>query len=325
MIVNQQYAKTWFEQLPKCQQYPTAHPDLVALECAELGNAHQPVFFLYQEGNQFLYLPGIEYKSLELSDFSSPRGYSGIISSSPFPQSGWKLFLETAQARNWLCGFIRNTPLLANHNQITGTVMFDRHTVATELSPDVIDKLETRARTAMRKALKSGLVIEVAETTEQWLAFLDLYSERMEALNAAPEYRYQQNYFLGLADSPLAQLHLCYRNGNIVAGAIFLTSGEYVEYHLSASNAEGMHYSATQLVLGNGTSYFQRLGYHWLHLGGGITTASDDRLLFFKQGFATRMCDFHITKMVFDTPRYEALKALYTAQGKPTNRVIFYR
>ncbi|MDP4982517.1 GNAT family N-acetyltransferase [Pseudoalteromonas tunicata] len=328
MIIEYQHALTWFETLPAAQQYPTQHPVYIANEVAQLSK-RKSCFLLVQSGSDFLYLAGHVPSSAEqIQDFESVRGYGGVITNTQGPRFAELFEQLTAflKALGFMVGFIRCTPLLANQIYFRDAAFFDRKTVAIALTQHRgLSDFSVRARTAVRKAIKNQVVATLTNESDDWQAFYHLYNARMQALGATDEYCYSAEYFAALAKWPLAHLCVCKVGDEIVSGAIFIAVGDYVEYHLSASNALGMKYASTQLCLATMSEYWSAQGHHFLHLGGGITLAPDDRLLFFKAGFSELSFDFCFVKWLINETQYLDLKADFENRGLPTNRVIFYR
>ena len=328
MFLEYSQALKVFESLPANKQYPTHHPDYVCNEVKEL-LGRKPCFIFYQYDDDYIYLSGhIPNNKHAIKDFESVRGYGGIISSFGEGKFNdhWQNITQTMQASGFLIGFIRCTPLLEKYEFSSNSHFIDRKTIAIDLhSKQILSSFSTRTRTAIRKATKNHVIAYIADTQSDWLNFEKLYTTRMQSLSASKEYCYSSRYFKALSQNPHAQLMLCKYKQRIVSGAIFIQTGDYVEYHLSASNADGMKYAATQLCLIFAAEYWQQQNKHYLHLGGGISTDENDALLFFKSGFSKDTYDFFYIQWIIDKEKYTQLKNTYHLAGKPTDRTLFYR
>ncbi|WMN59382.1 hypothetical protein NI389_14370 [Pseudoalteromonas xiamenensis] len=329
MFIDLVSAKNWFDRLPARYRYPTLDPEYIYIESKQR-KLRQSVFYLKEHAGQFYYLSGYLTKSKEgFIDFETPRGYGGLLSNISNLELLKNYQSECEHAflsKGVLCGFIRNTPLLNNYNALLVESWFDRYTVSIDLNiPDLLPSYKTRARTAIRKALKSGVLVKRAESDEQWQSFALLYSQRMKELGATDEYLYDNSYFHDISKLIGSKLYLAYLHDELVSGCIILESGSYAEYHLSASTKIGMVYASTQACIHIAATESQKNGVQFMHLGGGLSNSDEDALMFFKSGFSDRKHDFVITGWIFDTSKYADLKRKYVQQGKAVNRIIFYR
>jgi lipid II:glycine glycyltransferase (peptidoglycan interpeptide bridge formation enzyme) len=230
-----------------------------------------------------------------------------------------------------LVEFIRFHPLLQNWRFFGGDVFDDRATVWIDLSiADLMTQYTTRVRTAIRKAVKTGLRVEWWNATEFLGVFPALYADTMSAIGAGDEYFFPPAYFERLlsntAANDAAWMAVCRDDRQILAGAIFLPGAEMVEYHLSAANVEGKSRGATNLILHEAARRGQQAGKRQLHLGGGSNAAPDNPLLFFKAGFSSQRARFRIGRQIHEPRAYAALKADWDGRhGTCSNRILFYR
>ena len=128
---------------------------------------------------------------------------------------------------------------------------------------------ETRARTAIRKAEKNGVISSWATDRESWSLFSKLYSRRMSELNASEEFCFSHDYFIRLMNMHSAHLLLASVDGEVIAGALFLMTDDFMEYHLSASTSEGMRVCATQHLIHTAAEAAAAKRIKYFHLGGG--------------------------------------------------------
>jgi lipid II:glycine glycyltransferase (peptidoglycan interpeptide bridge formation enzyme) len=223
--------------------------------------------------------------------------------------------------------FVRFHPLLRNWEIYDGEVIPDRATVWIDLAiPDLLASYETRARTAVRKALKNGLTIEWRTGGDGADLFSGLYRDAMHELAADDFYLFSETYFRRLLEWKQARLAVCIREGEPVAAAIFLFGPEIAEYHLSAANVEGKRLGATNLLLHTAAEAAQAEGCSKLYLGGGTDARPNNPLLFFKAGFSAARAEFRIGKHVHSKDAYRFLQERFAeAYSAHPDRVLFYR
>jgi hypothetical protein len=314
-----------FQQLPARVRIPSAHPAYVAADAAELQDA-RPRYYGVQAGDNLFYHAAIErpVPGQDAVDFQSPYGYGGpILSGSPsFFQSAWDHYATWCRQNHVLVEFVRFHPLVDNWRPYPGEAAFNRETVWIDLlAEDLLKAFKTRARTAVRKAVKKGLAVSWRAGNALVSHFAALYRETMARLDADDAYFFSDRYFSALSAMPGFQLCTCWLEGRIVAGAIFLTAGTFMEYHLSASTEEGRRLGATNLILKEAAHWGKANGFQKLHLGGGSDTRPDNRLLFFKKGFSNNTSNFYIGSFVHNPPLYRRM-----AQGNDDiSRILFYR
>lgn len=328
MIINYKQAEAWFVALPPQLQYPTHHPHYIENEISQLFE-RKSLYFLLEDKGDFIYLSGhVPEKSSDIQDVESVRGYGGVVTNVGGPRFTelFERLTSFFKLRGFVIGFLRCTPLLENHEPLISKAFFNRKTVAIPLEKyNGISDFSVRTRTAIRKAIKNKVSSSITSLNSDWKEFYQIYTARMQAIGASDEYCYTLDYFERLASWPHAHLCVAKLDNEIISGAIFITAGNYVEYHLSASTALGMKCASTQLCLAMMSEYWSKKKYHFLHLGGGVTPKLDDSLLFFKAGFSECRYDFFFVKWVIDEARYHDLKENYKSNGKATNKVIFYR
>jgi hypothetical protein len=141
------------------------------------------------------------------------------------------------------------------------------------------------ARAKVRRAIKLGVQTDCGPVNAE---FGELYRANMGALEAAPEYRFDDEYLLALGDAGAVQVTA--RDGQGVAGAgLFLIDAPEASYHLSARRLEpAPPPGVINLILADGLRHCRDAGATHCYLGGGRTVALDDPLLQFKVGMSTR-------------------------------------
>lgn len=331
MQVTVDTAIEYYYRLPDRLRFPSYHPHYIIAD-AHRDNDIQTVFFIYTEGSDFYYhaFHISTVKGTDYIDIQSPYGYGGPIATTEdqkFLSNAWHAYRSWCVAKNVLVEFIRFHPVLGNEKYYCGEYCYDRSTVLIDLDEEfLLNSYSVRVRTAIRKAMKSGLVIEWCTIQEFLQIFPQLYRETMKDLHAEEFYIFSNQYFDEIKQLPKVQLALCKLDGEPVAGAIFLVDDYEMEYHLSAANTLGKKISATNLILHEAALLGKQLGCKILHLGGGTNSKEDNSLLFFKSGFSKQRGDFHIGHYIHQPLPYENFKKNWNEQyGSVSSRILFYR
>ncbi len=331
MFIDQSDAQAVFDSLPREFQYPTLNPSYVAIDCEDI-ESRVPLFWSTRVGDDTALISsefGPAYA--EFNDVESQRGYGGPTGTIPFDSELWKdiwaQYEQDVRKKDGLANFVRFTPLLGNQRAFNGDTFLDRHTVAIDLGQDteLLKNFESRARTAVRKAIKNSVTAKWADGLEDWQAFINLYNQRMDELNASSQYRFSNKYFDQMAAWSNARLLLCFQENELLAGSIFLTSPDYWDYHLSASNRTGMKLCATQWIIWNACVAAESEEVKALHLGGGTDNKEDNPLFFFKRGFSKKSTPFYFGKQILQIEEYEKLQRKFERDNYSTSRVLFYR
>lgn len=323
-------ARCWFAALPAEQRIATLSPEYVMVDSLR-DDELKPCFLGYRERQEF-WLHGVhrsKIPGMDCFDHQSPYGYGGPVSNShsrDFLSRAWNRYVEFCRAENVLAEFVRFHPLAGNPPIYGGLIKEDRQTVVVDVhQDDPWTEYSTRSRTAIRKAINSGLTVRAGrrgEITEQFASF---YRAAMRAIGADDFYLFNDAYFEAFEAWPSAELLVCERNGEWLSAGLFLSDGQVMEYHLSATTLPGRNINATNLLLDAAARLAKEQGRAYLYLGGGTNSDADNPLFFFKQSFSKIRRPFRIGFMAFSEERYYALRSEFAREGKPVNRFLFYR
>ncbi|MGS0765133.1 GNAT family N-acetyltransferase [Syntrophomonas curvata] len=320
-----------FKRFPGHITAPGLHPDYVMAD-AKRNDFLTPVFFVFEAGGDYYYhgFHKTPVEGTELFDIQSPYGYGGPIASTDnkrFLARAWSEFSAWSADQNILLEFVRFHPLLNNWRYFNGEIIDNRPTVWVDLQVnDPVSLYRSRVRTTIRKALKNGLQVEWCDSRYFLQVFPPLYMAAMNALGAKPYYLFPRAYFEEMLVGDQACLAICRLNDEVLAAAVFLAGAYIMEYHLSASTAQGKSLGAGSLILHEAVSLGQQLGCQVLHLGGGTDSSPDNALLFFKAGFSQVRARFKIGKKIYRKEQYEQMRNEYRLTcGETPHRVIFYR
>jgi hypothetical protein len=149
-----------------------------------------------------------------------------------------------------------------------------------------LSRFTASAQGMVRRALKLGARLDVGSPTAEFGA---LYRANMDALEARPEYYFDDDYLLALAGAGAVQVAARDEHG-LAAAALFLVGPPESSYHLSARRLDPLPPpGAANLILADGLRLCRDAGASHCYLGGGRMTGADDPLLQFKAGMSTRV------------------------------------
>jgi len=323
-------ARQWFLLLPPDRRLATLSPDYVITDAGRSAGI-EAVFLGYREGPS-MWLHGVHRSAvpgLDCVDQQSPYGYGGPWTNSDDPGfigRAWNEYVEHCRRDGVLAEFVRVHPLAMSWRAYGGEIRENRATVAIDLTQvDVRMGYETRCRTAVRKAEKSGVAVSVVSNEHISTSFARMYRDAMTAIGADKFYLFEDGYFRSMSALPGIQLVGGFVSGECVAAALFLISGTTMEYHLSAATDTGRRLAATSALVDGAAQQGKAAGLRYLYLGGGTDSNPNNPLLFFKRGFSQTTLPFCIGHTIFRAGLYQSLRDEHRARGGDVSRVLFYR
>lgn len=254
-------------------------------------------------------------------DAASPYGYCGIHVAPACPAAELKRFWASAADRLRDSGvialFLRFSPLDDASRQaaaalpgLTLTWRGDTITVPTRGGADAVwAGLEGRARTAVRKAERSGYAcgLRPAETGDlrAGAPFRSLYEQTMLRVGSSAGYHFPDGYYAALLAGlgPRLLLAEVRRPGEPpVAAALLMLHQERVHYHLAGSTLAATSAGAGNLLLWTVLRWAADTGRAVVHLGGGVS--GEDGLFRFKRSFGGTRTAFWTGAAVLDDAAY---------------------
>lgn len=247
------------------------------------------------------------------TDAISPYGYSGIYCSEDIqdPDRLWAKTCNELAELGVVSLFIRDSPLVPTYLPKTAQAVVDSH--PTFFLPNLPEEeawaqLEGRARTSIRKAIKSGLSVTMSKATGADLGpggpFRDLYESTMRRVAAGSEYFFDSSYYSNLAAGLGDKLYISHteKSGAIVAASLFMVGAAGMHYHLSGSTTEAAKLGASNLMLWEAWRFASATGLPGLHLGGGVRQG--DSLEKFKKSFGGIEHRYSAYGVVIDEQQY---------------------
>lgn len=246
-------------------------------------------------------------------DIESAYGYGGPLTNNYdeiFLSNFEKEFLKYCSENKIVAEFIRFHPLIKNEGIFSKNikVFHNRITIYLDLAKGVDriwnEDIKSKNRNMIRKAEKSGLIVEVSNEYE---VFKSIYCKTMNKVEAENYYYFDEKYYKEMKNSNNYILLIVKKDNMIIASAIFIKYGEYFHYHLAGSLKEYLKFAPNNLLLWEAIKLACESDAKWFHFGGGLSDSLDDNLFKFKSSFSHNTSDFYIGKRVHNKEVYEDL------------------
>jgi len=267
-------------------------------------------------------IPGSDYQ-----DCTSVYGYCGPVAAGRSPAMTEYL---PAFFREQLLGFLRNNRMVTAfsrlHPLIDSQVLLQGLGEILDVNKTVYVDLRAtpeQQKAAYRKSNKSeinqlrkaGYQTVIASSQADIDSFIDLYTETMDRVQAAPRYYFERDYYFDFINSDAFEslLLLAKVDGKTAAGAIFTIAGDVMQYHLAGTANAFMREKPMKLLLDAARILANQRGLKYLHLGGGVGGSDADSLFQFKAGFSKLTGMFKVWRMVVDQAKYAECNRLAEA------------
>ncbi|ALM06779.1 hypothetical protein SB49_02380 [Sediminicola sp. YIK13] len=298
----------------------------------------EAILIKYSENNKIIAIPFL-LRRIDDSyyyDLTSVYGYPGPISKNidiHFNNSNFITeFKRYLSAQNIISIFSRLNPFIFNQHhciQHLGQISTLSKVVNIDLTLQLDEQLKAyhkRLRTHINKARRL-CNIKLAETKEEVLAYIDLYYKNMERVNAKKYYFFEEKYFFDLLNSSDFNTRLLLatdrESNTIIAGAMFITTNQIVQYHLSGTDEDKLDHYPVKLLIDEMRIIASQENSTFFNLGGGVGN-KEDSLFHFKSGFSKDFKDFNLWKVIVNQEVYDQL-SLEKNIDSETNYFPLYR
>jgi lipid II:glycine glycyltransferase (peptidoglycan interpeptide bridge formation enzyme) len=289
--------------------------------------------FVVSKDSQYIAMPLIKrpIEGTPYFDCTSVYGYAGPITNcSNLEENGDLIALfknelkEYCSKQKIVALFSRLHPLIDQSESLEGLGLIQplNKTIAVDLRLSLEDQ-----RKQYRKSNKSeigqlrrkGFEVIIASNDEQIAAFVDIYTETMNRVDASSSYYFDIAYFKNFLNESdfSAQLMLAYVDNTIAAGAIFTITRNFMQYHLAGTRTEFIKQTPMKLILDEARHLGKSLNLQYLHLGGGVGGVDDDPLFRFKSGFSDLSFQFKVWKYIHNEQIYNEL-----VEAKSTDKLL---
>ncbi|BAO77485.1 peptidoglycan bridge formation glycyltransferase FemA/FemB family protein [Winogradskyella sp. PG-2] len=329
--------KDWNEQLALVEHFDFYHTyDYHHLSKTD---DESPVLVKYTDNGTSLMIP-LLIRSIENSDYkdaTSVYGYAGVLAlniDEAFEKENFHKELNTFfKTEKIISVFSRLHPYFEEEEGFLeglGSITTLGKVVYVDLSEPIDiqrQKYSRRLKTYVNKANKSCTVIK-GNIEDHLETFIELYHENMKRVNADENYFFSNDYYKRiLSSSDLnSELLLCKHNETeeIIAAAIFIKTGNIVQYHLSGLSENYMDLNPIKLIIDKERIKSTEEGYEFFNLGGG-RGSEEDSLFKFKSSFSKSVKEFKIWKHIVSEDIYKTLSEKHLKAGIETNFFPAYR
>ncbi|HEX5150791.1 MAG TPA: hypothetical protein VFW07_05055 [Parafilimonas sp.] len=293
-----------------------------------LDKSGEPFLFVAYDSYDFIAFPLIKrsIQETDLHDCTSVYGYAGPIASKAVENLDPRLIIffqeelnEYLRDNKIVSVFSRLHPLIPQefYFENFGTVIPINQTVVinTKLSLEKQrQQYRRRFKTTINQVRRKGFMVKRAETKEEINAFANIYKETMYRLNADAYYldSFDNNYFHDLfkANDFQPQLLLAYLEKDITAGAVFIVTKNFMQYHVAGTKEKYTRDTPMKLIIDEARLLATQLQLVCLHLGGGVGGSDTDSLFHFKSGFSDLTCTFKAWQLIINKKEYNNLVAI---------------
>jgi hypothetical protein len=328
----------WFDELDSPGPYHA--PEYLSLLAGNFEyDSERAELFVYGDGDGFVYYPYIRRSLGDLpyaeSAVDDPTAYSDIVSSwyygGPLLSPGGDdalaaefadAFGEYCRESNIVSEFVRFDPNLYNHQSFDVLdPVHNRQTVPVDLTrpkDEIWERYEARNQRAIRQARESPLEIDRAYTESDVDRFHAIYTNAMDARDAADHYRFPRSFFHELVASDLCSPVVARYEGEVVGGFLIAHDDAYSHHYLSASNPDYWDDRVNNLMYHEAVMYMHDTGRTVFDFQGGRPGVFK-----FKKGFSPDRGEFYIGKRIHQEDVYGALVDAAAAAGVETDTGYF--
>ena len=323
----------WIDTLKKCKRYDFYH---TATYHTIEEDTHTSQLFIASDDTQIIALPLIirTIEGSEFKDATSVYGYAGPVASVDFDQlnPAFISFFKD-QLKNYFTSegiisvFSRLHPLIETNNFFNdlGEEVLLNKTVSIDITLEIDEqrrKYRKSNKYEINQLKKKGFEVVEASSDQDINAFITIYTENMERVNATENYFFSKEYFYSFLKNEEFKnvLLLAKKDDVIVAGAIFTICNDIMQYHLAGTSEAFLKETPMKLILDEARLVANKLDLKYLHLGGGIGGTDTDGLFRFKSGFSDNFFRFSVWKYIHSQDNY---KKLSEAVGADTDSSFF--
>ncbi|HYX05611.1 MAG TPA: peptidoglycan bridge formation glycyltransferase FemA/FemB family protein, partial [Bacteroidales bacterium] len=227
-----------------------------------------------------------------------------------------KILLTYFQKNNIISVFSRLNPYIKNQLEILkyfGDIVNQGKVVNINLNLDITvqkQNYQNRLKTQINQS-RRNCIIKKASTTEDLKDFIDIYYENMSRVGAKNCYFFSENYFKKILASNHFNAEILMaqdkKSSVTIAGCLFVTTNNIVQYHLSGTKFEFLHLSPTKILIDEMRIIASKRGMRYFNLGGGVGGKYNSSLFHFKSLFSKDFKDFNLWKLIVNHKAYDEL------------------
>ena len=228
-----------------------------------------------------------------------------------------KELISYFSSENIISVFSRLNPYISNQTEVLNN--FGTLTLKGQVVNIDIGKTVEESRAAYSKSTKSRVnkakkkcYVKSVTSDEDINAFIDIYYENMERLNAQKSYFFPRQYFFdffGCTDFSTEILMVFDIETDIpIAASMFVKTNNIVQFHLSGTRNDYLDIAPARVFLDEMRIKSTEEGFSYFNLGGGLG-GEKDSLFEFKSSFSKDFKDFYIWSLITNQEAYHSLCA----------------
>ncbi|MCW5515612.1 GNAT family N-acetyltransferase [Muriicola sp. Z0-33] len=280
-----------------------------------------PELLVYRQDECLIALPLLVRRVFDTKyfDATSVYGYAGPLSKNlgeDFDNSAFHTYFDNyLRSQNIISVFSRLNPYIDGQEAVLKNIGKFR-TIQNIVNIDLTLSLDEQrsqyrrdTRSRVNKARRLFRVVK-ATTPEEIEAFISIYTETMEKLNASESYFFDKSYFFEFLECEdfktdiLLAVHL--ETGDIGAATMFVKTNNIIQYHLSGTKSEYFKLAPSRLLLDEMRLQGTEQGYTFFNLGGGYQSP-EDALFAFKSSFSNNLKTWNVWTYIADQQVYDEL------------------
>lgn len=281
------------------------------------------VLLQFEKDNYLIAIPLIirPIEGTDYFDITSVYGYSGPVSkniSYNFNNTQFITeFKEYLFNKKIVSVFSRLNPFI-NHQKDILKNLGDCEDLSSVVFIDLTNDIEVQ-RQGYQRRIKSHInksrrlcTIKKAQTQEEIEAFIDIYYENMNRVDAEDSYYFDKDYFFKFlkCNDFKTDLLLAIDNetNQYISGVMFVKTNQIVQYHLSGTKTDFLNIMPVKMLIDEMRILATNKGYKYLNLGGGLGS-KEDSLLRFKKSFSKELETFSLWKYIVNVDAYNKLSS----------------
>lgn len=279
------------------------------------------VLLKYIECDIIICLPLIIRKinNTQFCDATSVYGYAGPLHKNINTNFDNTNFIKVLNIffnnENIVSVFSRLNPFISYQDKILnkiGEITKLSNVVNIDLTMPPEDQRMAFSKTTKRYINKGNKFFDSKISTDKKdiLAFIELYHENMDRVNATKEYYFSNDYFfkfLNCDDFNAEMLFAISKESNtIVSAAIMVKTNNIIQYHLSGTKNDSLSLSPIRFLIDEMRIRATQQNYTYFNLGGGLGN-KEDELFSFKSSFSKDFKPFKVWKYIVNKEAYEEL------------------
>ena len=332
-ILTSAKKKDWnnaLKKLPIDQQDIYYTPEYYELY-ENYGDGKAQCFVFEKDGDIALYpflLNSVNELGYELNkeyfDIQGAYGYNGVVSSfydETFIDAFFKVFNKYCIENNIIAEFTRFHPILNNHQFSLDyfNVLFDRSIVYIDVNKsydELWGDLQRTTRKQINRCYKRyNFKVDVLEDESYDLnVFENIYTKSMVRVHSSKYLYFNHQYFEQLLNLPTTIQYIVWKDNHPISTIIALKGSKILHGHLGGTRDEYLTYSPFSMLYWEMIKTAKKQDKNYVQVGGGNTTAENDKLLVYKKHFSSTENNFHIGKKIHNQEIYDQVQTQWQSK-----------